>query len=45
MDTNVRSDMITLDGGGTTSAPLAGQVEIVGRLAAHMPFADMFLRI
>ncbi len=43
MDTDVGGDVVTLDGGGSALAPGAGQVEVVGRLAANMALADMFL--
>lgn len=35
--------MVSLDGGGSALTPGAGQVEIVGRLAADVAFANMFL--
>ena len=31
--------MVTLDGGGATCAPLTGEVEVVGALAADVAFA------
>jgi hypothetical protein len=43
MDSNVRSDVIALYSGGVALAPLAGQVEVVSRLASDMALADMFL--
>lgn len=43
MHSDVGSDMISLDGGGSTRTPLTLQVEIVGALSANMAFADMFL--
>ena len=43
MDTNMRGDMVSLDGGRTTATPLAGQVEVVGALTANMALTDMFL--
>lgn len=45
MNSNVGGDMITFDGGGVALAPLAGQVEVVSRLASDMALADMFLLI
>lgn len=45
MDTNMRGDMVSLDGGRTTATPLAGQVEVVGALAANMAFTDVFLHL
>lgn len=41
--TNVRSDVITLHSGGAAASPLAGQIEIIGALAAYMALANMFL--
>jgi hypothetical protein len=43
MHSNVRGDVIPLDGGGATAAPLARQVEVVGALATDMAFADVFI--
>lgn len=43
MDSNVGSDMITLDGGGTALTPGAGEVEVVSGLAANVALANMFL--
>ena len=43
MDSNVRSDVVALYSGGVALAPLAGQVEVVSRLASDMALADMFL--
>ena len=43
MDTDVRGDVVTLDGAGAALAPSAGQVEIVSRLAADMALAHMLL--
>lgn len=37
------SNMITLDGRGTTIAPLARQIQIVGTLATDMTFANVVL--
>ena len=45
MDTDMRGDMVSLDGGRTTATPLAGQVEVVGALAANMAFTDVFLHL
>jgi len=42
---NVRGDVVALDGGGVALAPGAGQVEVVRRLAAYMALADVFLRL
>lgn len=43
VDSNVRGDMVALDGCGTAATPLTRQVQVVGALAAYMSFADMFL--
>jgi hypothetical protein len=40
---DVRGDMIALDRGSSTIAPLTSQVEVVGRLPANMSFAYMLL--
>ena len=45
MDTNVRGDMVTLDGGGSALTPSAGEVEVVRRLAADVSLADMLLQL
>ena len=45
MDTDVGGDVVTLDGGGAALAPGAGQVEVVGGLAADMALADMLLEL
>ena len=44
MHADVRGDVITLDSGGTAVAPLAGEVQVVGALAANMTLADVILR-
>jgi hypothetical protein len=43
MNSNVRGDVVAFDGGGTAATPLAGEVEVVGALAAYVALADMFL--
>ena len=43
MDSDVRSDVVALDGGGAAAAPLASQVQIVRRFATNMTLADVFL--
>jgi hypothetical protein len=43
MNTNVRSNVITLDSGSAAVAPLAGQVQVVGAFAANVTFAHMVL--
>ena len=45
MDTDMRGDMVSLDGGRTTTTPLAGQIEVVGALTANMALAHMFLHL
>ena len=45
MNANVRGDVVTLDGGGATCAPLTGQVQVVGALAADMAFAYVVLGV
>jgi hypothetical protein len=45
MNTNVRSNVITLDRGGTAVAPLTGQVQIVGALAANVTFTDVIVEL
>lgn len=37
--------MVTLDGGGATCAPLTGEVEVVGALAADVAFAYVVLDV
>ena len=43
VDTNVRGDVITLDGGGAARVPLASEVQVVGALAADMALTDVVL--
>lgn len=43
VDPDMRGDMIALDGGGTTVAPLTSQVQIVRTLATDMALANMVL--
>ena len=43
VDTDMRGDMVALDGGGTTIAPLASQVKVVRTLATDMTLANMVL--
>ena len=43
MNSDVRGDVVTFDSCGTTTAPLAGQVQVIGAFSTDMPFADMFL--
>lgn len=44
MDTDMRSDVISLDSGCSTLIPLACQVQVVGALATNVLLADVFLR-
>lgn len=43
MHTDMRGDMVALDGGSVAVAPLAGQVQVVGAFATDMALADVFL--
>jgi len=43
VDTDVRGDVVPLDRGGPARVPLAGEVQVVGALAANMFFTNMFL--
>ena len=43
VDTNVRGDVVTLDGCGAARVPLAGQVEVVGALPSNVPLTDVVL--
>lgn len=40
---DVGGDVVALDGGGATGAPLAGEVQVVGALAANMALTDVIL--
>ncbi len=44
VDADVRSDVVTLDRGRATRAPLAGKVEVVGALATDVALANVILR-
>lgn len=44
MDADVRGNVVALDGGCATRSPLAGQVEVVGALAANMAFANVVIK-
>ena len=44
VDADVARDVIALDGSGTALTPRAGEIEVVGGLAADMTFADVILR-
>jgi len=43
VNTDVRSNVVTLDRGGATVAPLAGQIQIVGALATNVTLTDVVL--
>lgn len=43
MDADVRGNVVALDSGGAASVPLAGQVQVVGALTAHMLLTDVLL--
>lgn len=43
VNTDVRSDVVTLDGGGAAVAPLARQIQVVGALAPNVTFANVIL--
>lgn len=43
--TDVRSDVIPLDGGGAARVPLAGEAQVVCAFAANMALANVFLRL
>jgi hypothetical protein len=43
MDTNVRSNVISLDCGGAAVAPLAGQVQVVGALTTNVTLTNVIL--
>lgn len=45
VDSNVRGDVVALDGGGPAGTPLTGEVEVVGALAADMSLADVILKV
>jgi hypothetical protein len=43
MYSDVRGDVIALDGGCATRIPLAGKAQIIGALATNVAFANVFL--
>jgi len=43
MDAHVRCDVVALDSRGTACTPLAGEVQVVCRLAADVTLADVVL--
>lgn len=44
MHADVRGDVVSLDCRCATVSPLAGEVQVVGRLATNMSLADVFLQ-
>lgn len=44
VDSDVRGNVVALDGGGATGIPATGKVEVVGAFASHMLFADVLLQ-
>jgi len=45
VDSDVRGDVVALDGGGSALIPATGQVEVVGALASNVLLADVLLMI
>jgi hypothetical protein len=45
VDTDVRSDVVALNRSGAAVAPLAGQVQVIGALAANVTLTDMVLEL
>lgn len=43
VNTDMRGDVVALDGGGAAVAPLAGEIQVVGALAADVTLANMIL--
>jgi hypothetical protein len=43
VNTDVRSDVVSLDRRGAAVAPLAGQVQVVGALATNVTLTDVIL--
>lgn len=43
MNADVRGDVVALDGSGPARVPLAGEVQVVGALAADMALTQMLL--
>ena len=44
MHANMRSNVVAFYSRRSTVAPLAGQIQVIGALAANMALADMILR-
>jgi len=44
VDTDVRSDVVSLDCRRTAAGPLTGEVEVVGRLAPNMALTDVIIK-
>jgi hypothetical protein len=45
VNADVRSNVITLDGGSAAVTPLARQIQVVGALAPNMAFAYVILQV
>ena len=45
VDADVRGDVVPLNRGCPALAPLAGEVQVVGALAANMALTEMILRM
>lgn len=43
VDTDVRSDVVTLHGGGAARVPLASKAQVVGALASNVALTDVLL--
>lgn len=43
VDSDVRGDVVTLDGGSPARVPLASEIQVVGALATNMAFTDVLL--
>lgn len=43
MDTDMRCDMVALDGGGPTASPTTGEVQVIGTLTTDVTLADVIL--
>jgi hypothetical protein len=43
VNTDVRGNVVTLDGGGAAVTPLARQIQVVGALAANVTLTNVIL--
>jgi hypothetical protein len=43
VDADMRSDVVTLDGGGTAGVPSTGQVQVISALPSNVLLTDMVL--